>query len=73
MNQEKQNNQPDIDKTYLYPKDPYEAKHQDLFDKPKEVGLKRYDDLKAFIEYSKIMQNFHKNIKEHNLGKNAKY
>ena len=44
------NNQPDIDKTYSYAKDPYEAKYQYLIKKREKVGLNRYDDPKTFIE-----------------------
>ena len=33
------NNQPDIDKIYLYAKDPYEAKYQFLINKREKVGL----------------------------------
>ena len=43
------NNQQDIDKIYLYAKDPYEEKYQYLIKKCEKVGLKHYDDLKAFI------------------------
>ena len=32
-------NQPDIDKIYLYAKDPYEAKYQYLINKCEKVGL----------------------------------
>ena len=32
------NNQPDIDKIYLYAKDPYEAKYQYLINKREKVG-----------------------------------
>ena len=42
------NNQPDIDKIYLYAKDPYEAKYQILIDKRESVGLKHFNDLKSF-------------------------
>ena len=66
------NNQPDIDKIYLYAKDPYEEKYQYLINKREEVGLKHYDDSKAFIEYSNNMQDLYKNIKEYNLGKKGK-
>ena len=45
------NNQPDIDKTYLYAKDPYEAKYQLLIKKRENIGLKHFNDPKAFIEY----------------------
>ena len=68
------NNQPNINKIYLYAKDPYEVKYQYLINKREKVGLKHYDDPKAFIEYSNNMQKFHKNIEEYNLGKkNVKY
>ena len=46
------NNQPDIDKTYLYAKDSYEAKYQFLINKREITGLKHFNDPKAFIEYS---------------------
>ena len=54
------NNQPDIDKTYLYAKDPYEAKYQYLINKREKVGLDHFDDPKAFIEYSNDMQDVYK-------------
>ena len=66
------NNQPDIDEIYLYTKDPYEAKYQYLIKKRKKVGLKHYDDLKAFIEYSDDLQDVYNNIEEYNLGKKHK-
>ena len=49
------NNQPDIDKIYLYAKDPYEAKYHYLINKREKVGLDHYDDSKAFMEYSNDM------------------
>ena len=48
-------NQPDIDKIYFYAKDPYEAKYQYLINIREKVGLKRFNDPKAFIEYSNGM------------------
>ena len=56
-------------KIYLYAKDPYEAKYQYLINKPEKVGLKHFDDPKAFIEYPNDMQDVYKNIKEYSLGK----
>ena len=44
------NNQPDIDKIYLYAKDPYEAKYQYLIRKREKVGLNHYDDHKVLTE-----------------------
>ena len=56
------NNQPDIDKMYLYAKDPYEAKYQFLINKRESAGLQYFNDPKAFIEYSNDMQDVYKNI-----------
>ena len=67
------NNQPDIDKIYLFAKDPHEAKYQYLINKREIVGLNHLDDIKAFIEYSNDMQDVYKNIEKYNLGKNVKY
>ena len=44
------NSQRVIDKIYVYAKDLYDAK-QYLIKKLEKVGLKLYDDPKAFIEY----------------------
>ena len=43
------NHKPDIDKTYLYAKDPYEAKYQLLINKIERTGVKYFNDSKAFI------------------------
>ena len=66
------NNQPDIDKIYLYAKDPYEAKYQYLINKRESAGLNHYDDAKAFIEYSNNMQDDYKNIDQYNADKERK-
>ena len=66
------NNHPDIDKIYLYAKDPYEAKYQYLINKREKVGLDHFDDPKAFIEYSNDMQDVHKNIDDYNPRKKRK-
>ena len=63
------NNQPHIDKIYLYAKDPYEAKYKCLINRREKVGLNHYDDPKAFIEYSNDMQDVCKNIDEYNGNK----
>ena len=65
------NNQPDIDKIYLYAKDPYEAKYQYLINKREGVGINHFNDPKAFIEYSNDM-HVYKNIDEYNLNKDNK-
>ena len=66
------NNQSDIDKIYLYAKDPYETKYQFLINKRKSAGLKHFNDPKAFIEYSNDMQDVYKNIDEYNTDKERK-
>ena len=66
------NNQPDINRIYLYAKDPYEAKYQYLINKREKLGLDHFNDSKAFIEYSDDMQDVYKNSEEYNLGKKRK-
>ena len=65
-------NQPDIDKIYLYGKDPYESKYQYLINKRESVGLKHFNDPKAFIEYSNDMHDIYKNINYYNPDKENK-
>ena len=65
-------NHPDIDKIYLYPKDPYEDKYQYLINKRECVGISRLNDPKAFIEYSNDMHNVYKNIDNYNPNKENK-
>ena len=64
-------NQPDIDKIYLYAKDPYELKCQYLINKREGVGINHFNDPKAFIEYSNNM-HVYKNIDEFNTDKENK-
>ena len=66
------NNQPDIDKIYLYAKDPYEDKYQFLINKRESIGLKHFNDPKAFIEYSNDMHDVYKNIDHYNPDKENK-
>ena len=65
-------NQPDIDKIYLYAKDPYEAKYQYLINKRESVDWKHFDDPNAFIEYSNDVQDVYTNIDEYNVDKESK-
>ena len=66
------NNQLDIDKIYLYAKDPYEDKYQYLIKKREKVGLDHFKDLEAFMEYSNDMQDVYKDIEDYNPGKKPK-
>ena len=52
-------NQRNIDKIYLYAKDPYESKCQYLIDKREGVGINHFNDPKAFIDYSNTMHDFY--------------
>ena len=45
-------NQPNIDKIYLYSKDPFEAKYQYVINKREGAGIDHFNDPKDFIEYS---------------------
>ena len=66
------NNQPDIDKIYIYAKDPYEKKYQCLINTSEKVGLNHFNDPKAIMEYSNDMQDVYKNIEDYNPIKNRK-
>ena len=56
----------------MYAKDSYEAKYQFLINKRKSIGLKDFNDPKAFIKYSNDMQDAYKNINECNIDKKRK-
>ena len=66
------NHEPDIDKIYLYAKDPYETKYKLLTGKRESTGLKYLNDSKAFIEYSNDINAIYKNIEEYNPNKKRK-
>ena len=56
----------------MYAKDPYEDKYQYLINKRESVGLKHFNDPKAFIEYSNVMHDVYRNIDNYNHGKENK-
>ena len=56
------NQQPDIDKIYLYAKDVNEAKYQFLINKSDSTGLEPFNDSKVFIEYWNDLDNIYKNF-----------
>ena len=63
------NHQPDIDnidKIYIYVKDPYEAKYQFLINKKESAAVKNFNNAKGFIQYSNDMDDIYKNIEEYN-------
>ena len=64
-------NQPKIDKIYMYAKDPFEAKYQYLINKREGVDIDHFNDPKAFIEYSNDMRDVYKNINYYNPEKES--
>ena len=52
------NNEPDIDKIYLYAKDLYKAKYQLLINKRESTGSKYLKDSKTFIKYSNGIEKY---------------
>ena len=55
--------QPDIDKIYLYAKDPYKTKYQLLINKRESNGLKHLNDSKTFLNTRMIWMIFVKILK----------
>ena len=66
------NNEQDIDKGFLYAKDPYEGNCQLVINKRESTGLNYLNDSKAFVEYSDDMDGIYKNIEEYNPNKKRK-
>ena len=64
--------QSDIDKIYLYAKDSHEAEYQYLINIRGKVGLSRFNDPKALMEYSNDLLNVYKNIEDYNPDKERK-
>ena len=54
------NNQQDIDKTYLYAKDPFEDKYQYLINKREYVGINHLNDPKPFLDVYKNIDNYNR-------------
>ena len=66
-------NQPDIDKIYLYGKDPYEAKYHFLINKRESTGLNTLMTLKLLLSIQMICKMFTKILMNTIQIKNAKY
>ena len=64
--------QPDIDKIYLYDKDPYEAKYCVLISKIENTCFKQLNESKCFIECLNDMDDIYKNIEEYNTNHKRK-
>ena len=55
-----------FDKIYLYAKDLSEPKYRFLIDNREKVGIKKFNDPTAFIEYSNDMDDVFSNINNYN-------
>ena len=64
--------QDDLDKIYLYAKDPYEDKYQYLIKKRQDAGKKHVNNRNAFIEYSSDINDVYNNIDDYNPKKDRK-
>ena len=64
--------QPEIDKIYLYAKDPHEGKYQFLINKQESTSSKHFNDSNVFIQYSNDRDDIYKNIEEYNPNKKRK-
>ena len=58
---------------YLNAKNLYEDKYQFLIKKRESIGLKHFDDPKAFLEYSNDMHGVYKDVNDIILIKKTKY
>ena len=62
----------DIDKIYLYTKDPFESMYQLIINEREKIGTKRLKNPNAFIDYSQAIDNEYKNLEDYNPTKKRK-
>ena len=67
------NEQDDIDKIYLYPRDLNEPKYKILIKKRKDVGIKHLNNPNAFVECSNMMDDVYENIHDYNSNRKRKF
>ena len=63
---------PDVDKIYLYLKDPLESKYQLLINGREKVGIKYEENPQIFIDYSQSIYYVYKNQEGYNPTKKTK-
>ena len=56
---------PDIDKFYLYDKDPFKSKYQLLINGQEKVGIETLKNPKTFIDYSQTIDDVYENLKDY--------
>ena len=57
---------PDMNKTYLHAKDPFESNYQLLNNGREKVGIKTLKNPKTFIDYSQTIDNIYENLEDYN-------
>ena len=57
---------PDINRIFLYVKDPFESKYRLLINGREKVGIKKLKHPKAFIDYSQTIDDVHENLEDYN-------
>ena len=60
------NQGPDIDKVYLYFKDPFESKYQFVINGREKVGTKKLKNPKTFIDYSQTIDDVYDYLQDYN-------
>ena len=55
---------PDFDKVSLHVKHPFESRYELLINRRKKVGTKNLKNPKAFIDYSKEIDNIYENLED---------
>ena len=66
------NKQEDFDKIYFYAKDLSESKYEYLIKSCENVGIRHFNDSKAFIECSDTMNDLYENIDDYNPNRKRK-
>ena len=61
--------QEDVNKIYLYVKDPFESKYQLLINQREKVEIQNLKNPEAFIDYSQTINNVYENWEDYNLTK----
>ena len=59
----------DIDKIYLYIKDPFKLKCQLLIDEREKVRIENLKNPKAFVDYSQTIDDVYENLEDYNATK----
>ena len=61
----------DIDKIYLFIKDPYESKYQFPNDRIEKLGIQELKNPNAFFYYSQIIHDVYENLEDYNPKKKS--